>query len=118
MDLLRLACARLGLGGRVTVLTTDVVGLGRNPEYIGQFDAVTARAFAQPMVTARCAAPLLSPGGVLVISEPPTKSLLPPDAPEVALRWPAGTLATLGLRLAETQYALVRRLDRRAPPPS
>lgn len=113
MDLLRLACARLGLGDRVTVLTVDVADLGRQSDHIGQYDAVTARSFAEPMVTARCAAPLLSPTGVLVVSEPPAQSLLSPDEPEVASRWPAAALATLGLCAAGMQFAVVRRLDRR-----
>lgn len=35
------------------------------------FDAVVARSFGTPAVTAECASPLLVVGGVLIVSEPP-----------------------------------------------
>lgn len=53
----------------------------------GSFDLVTARSFGPPAVAAECAAPLLRPGGMLVVSEPPGSSQ----------RWPAEPLAALGL---------------------
>ena len=43
MDLLRLACTRLGLLDRVTVVTADVVALARRVDFRGKFDVVTAR---------------------------------------------------------------------------
>lgn len=55
----------------------------------GSADAVVARSFGLPAVTAECAAPLLRVGGRLVVSEPP-------GAGE---RWPPDRLALLGLRL-------------------
>jgi 16S rRNA (guanine527-N7)-methyltransferase len=41
------------------------------PDLRGAFDAVVARSFAAPPVTAECAAPLLRVGGRLIVSEPP-----------------------------------------------
>ena len=38
-----------------------------------QYDAVVARSFASPAVTAECAAPLLRLGGRLIVSEPPER---------------------------------------------
>ena len=52
------------------------------------FDAVTARSFAAPEVTARWAGELLARNGILVVSEPPESD---PD------RWPSQMLATAGL---------------------
>lgn len=62
--------------------------LGRS-ELRGSADAVVARSFGLPAVTAECAAPLLRVGGRLVVSEPP-------GAGE---RWPPERLALLGLHL-------------------
>ena len=85
-DLLRRAVAALGLGERVTVFADDVAALIRTSP--GSFDAVTARSFAAPPITARCGAALLRAGGRLVVSEPPD------DDP---MRWPPALLAPLGL---------------------
>ena len=77
----------LGLDGRVEVRTTRAETAGRDPELRGAADLVVARGFGPPAVTAECAAPLLRPGGWLVVSEPPERS----DG-----RWPAEGLALLG----------------------
>lgn len=61
---------------------------GRRADLRGAFDAVVARGFSAPPVTAECAAPLLRKGGVLVVSEPP----------EGEDRWPAAGLGQFGLR--------------------
>jgi 16S rRNA (guanine527-N7)-methyltransferase len=45
---------------------------GRSPLFRERFDLVTARSFGPPAVTSECGAPLVSPGGLLVISEPPS----------------------------------------------
>ena len=45
---------------------------GRDPELREGFDLVTARSFARPAVTAEIGAGLVRPGGVMVVSEPPT----------------------------------------------
>lgn len=99
-DLLLRAVRALSLTGQVTVLADDVRVLGtRAPR---TFDAVTARSFAAPPITARWAGVLLRSGGVLVVSEPPD------DDP---LRWPSATLAAAGLR-DDGRIAGVRRFLR------
>lgn len=58
-------------------LTNVEVRTGRAeevPDLRGSFQAVVARGFGPPAVTAECAAPLLVVGGVLVVSEPPEPS--------------------------------------------
>lgn len=64
--------------------------LGRGP-LRGTAAAVIARSFGPPAATAECAAPLLVPGGRLVVSEPPTSDVE---------RWPVLGLAKLGLETA------------------
>jgi 16S rRNA (guanine527-N7)-methyltransferase len=86
---LREAVDAAGLAERVTVVTERAEAYGRRGEARHAFDLVVARSFGPPAVTAECAAPLLRPGGLLVVSEPPTSA--------DALRWPAGGLAELGL---------------------
>lgn len=61
------AVSRLGLTN-VTVRTARAEAV---PDLRGRFEAVVARSFASPPVTAECAAPLLRVGGRLVVSEPP-----------------------------------------------
>jgi 16S rRNA (guanine527-N7)-methyltransferase len=86
------AVRELDLADRVRVRHLRAEDLGRPPAERATADAVTARSFGPPAVTAECAAPLLRPGGVLVVSEPP-------DA--VGDRWPPAGPALLGLRVAE-----------------
>jgi hypothetical protein len=88
-DFLRRAVGRLGLGSRVSVLLARAEVAGRQEVWRGRFDAVVARSFGEPAVTAECAAPFLRTGGQLVVSEPPFSG---PD------RWPAAGLEPLGLR--------------------
>lgn len=85
-DLLSRAVRSLRLNDRVTVLADDVRTLAAGAA--GAFDAVTARSFAAPPITAQWAGVLLRPGGLLVVSEPPD------DDP---LRWPTPMLAANGL---------------------
>ena len=61
----------LGIGHRVSVLSSRAEIAGHQPQWRGSFDAVVARGFAAPGVTAECAAPLLRVGGLLCVSEPP-----------------------------------------------
>jgi 16S rRNA (guanine527-N7)-methyltransferase len=82
------AVARLGLGERVSTMTRRAEELPA--ELRGRAGAVTARGFGPPPVVAECAAPLLAPGGLLVVSEPPGGD---------ARRWPASGIAELGLSL-------------------
>jgi 16S rRNA (guanine527-N7)-methyltransferase len=87
-DFLRRVVARLGWAERVTVVTGRAEEVGRDPAWRGSADAVVARSFGDPAVTAEGAAPLLRVGGQLVVSEPPVPV---PD------RWPAEGLEVLGL---------------------
>lgn len=86
-DLLSCAVRVLALSDRVTVVADDVKTLAARAPH--QFDAVTARSFAAPAITARWAGALLRTGGVLVVSEPPETD---------ASRWPAAVLDAAGLR--------------------
>ncbi len=82
------AVASMGASDRVEVLHGRAENVGRDPERRARCALVTARSFGPPPVTAECAAALLAPGGILVVSEPPEAR---------ANRWPRGPLAQLGL---------------------
>ena len=84
-DLLQRAVRALRLD-HVEVFSGDVRQLASAQPH--SFDAVTARSFAGPDITARWAGELLAPNGMLVVSEPPVAN------PE---RWPDRLLATTGL---------------------
>jgi 16S rRNA (guanine527-N7)-methyltransferase len=88
-ELLSHSIEELGIGGRVSVLASRAEIAGHQPEWRGRFDAVVARGFAAPSVTAECAAPLLREGGLLCVSEPP--------ASRPFERWPTEGCAELGL---------------------
>lgn len=83
---LRSALERLESSAVVVEARAEVVG--RDPDVRGTVDAVVARSFGTPAVTAECAAPLLRLGGVLVVSDPPAGG---------RDRWPDAPLAELGL---------------------
>lgn len=82
----------LGCDDRVSVLHARAEEIGRDPDWRGRTDAVTARSFGRPATTAECAAPLLRVGGLLVVSEPPHESN----------RWPIEGLAALGMVIVES----------------
>jgi 16S rRNA (guanine527-N7)-methyltransferase len=84
---LRRAVDDLGWRDRVEILHERAETVARSPEYREQFEAVSARSFAAPAVTAEIAAGLVARAGVVVVSEPPE----PDEA-----RWPEGPLARLG----------------------
>jgi 16S rRNA (guanine527-N7)-methyltransferase len=94
VDHLASAVRRLELVGRVQVRHARAEEVGREGTDRGTADAVTARSFGPPAVVAECAAPLLRPGGRLVVSEPPGGSR----------RWPADALETFGLSPAEPRH--------------
>jgi 16S rRNA (guanine527-N7)-methyltransferase len=79
------------------------------------FDAVVARAFGRPAVTAECGAGFLVLGGILVVSEPPEDSKRE--------RWPKKGISKLDLVLESTistpfHFAVLRSvapLDLRYP---
>ena len=87
------AVEALGLVDRVAVLHGRAEDLGRDVLHRASYEAVVARSFATPSVTAECAAPLLVVGGHLVVSEPPHADL--------AGRWPTDALVPLGFGPAE-----------------
>ena len=82
----------LGLGDRVRVHLRRTEEAGRDPSFRGAFDLAVARGFGPPPATAEAAAPFLSVGGTLSVSEPPEAR---------ADRWPSDGLAELGLAPAE-----------------
>ena len=94
---LRRAVDRLGLASRVRVLEERAEVCGRQEGLRAGFDGALARSFGRPAVVAECAAPLLKPGGWLVVSEPPRT-----DSDEDRdVRWPSEPLRQLGLEPAE-----------------
>jgi 16S rRNA (guanine527-N7)-methyltransferase len=88
---LRQAVAELGLAA-VAVVEARAEEAARRDGLREVFDAVVARSFGPPAVTAECAVGFLRPAGRLVVSEPPLD-----DDDRAAVRWPADGLATLGL---------------------
>lgn len=88
------AIERLGLSNRVRVVATSAEGAARAEDIEGTADAVTARSFGPPAVTAECACRMLKPGGTLIVSEPPTDGREP-------TRWPVAELAPTGLEPTE-----------------
>jgi 16S rRNA G527 N7-methylase RsmG len=112
------AAANLGMAGRVEVHAERAEALGRREGWRGAHDAVTARSFGPPGVTAECGAPLLAVGGWLLVSEPPG---------ELSERWPKGGLGQLGLEaeglagenarimVLRQAYPCPGRFPRRAP---
>jgi 16S rRNA (guanine527-N7)-methyltransferase len=97
-EALELAIAQLGWQRWVRILRGRAEEVGRQNRWRRSQAAVFARSFGPPAVVAECAAPLLSLGGHLVVSEPPAA----PRAGEIAVahpdRWPEDGLAVLGLR--------------------
>ncbi len=85
------ATGELGVAERAEVVAVRAETIGRDPARRGCYDAVVARSFGRPAVTAECAAPLLRVGGILVVSEPPTI-----DAAALP-RWAPSALASLGM---------------------
>jgi 16S rRNA (guanine527-N7)-methyltransferase len=87
-DWLRRVVGRLGWADRVVVVTGRAEDLAHDAAWRGSQDAVVARSFAPPLVTAEVGSALLRLGGRLVVSEPPTTD---------PSRWPVAALAEVGL---------------------
>jgi 16S rRNA (guanine527-N7)-methyltransferase len=85
VDALARAIVQLALEPRVAAIHGRAEELGRG-SLRGRADLVVARAFGPPALTAECAAPLLRPGGLLVVS-----ASRAPDA------WPAAGVPALSL---------------------
>ena len=86
-EFLKWAVNELDLMAKVTVIEEDAANFAHGA-YRGKVKLVTARSFASPGITAECAAPLLTSGGYLVVSEPPSNEN----------RWPSSGLDKLGLK--------------------
>jgi 16S rRNA (guanine527-N7)-methyltransferase len=99
------AAGRLGIADRVRVQAERAELVGRDPGERGQHEAVVARGFGPPAVTAECGAPFLVVGGRLLTSEPPDER-----------PWPAAPLAELGL-VEAGRRASVMVLEQVAPCP-
>ena len=82
------ATLELGVADRAEVWCGRAEDFGHDGARRGRFDAVLARGFGPPSSTLECGAPLLRPGGRLVVSEPPAYR-----------RYPEEGLARCGLTL-------------------
>ncbi len=109
---LRQAVSQLGLGDRVSVVEGRAELVAHDPMYRASAEVVVARSVAVPAAVAECAAGLLVPGGLLVVSEPPASK---------AFRWDSSGLARLGMgpaRLVETAGKLhFSLIDQQLPCP-
>jgi 16S rRNA (guanine527-N7)-methyltransferase len=90
-EFLREAIGELGVQDRSRILCGRAEELAHDPVLRERFDAVVARSFGPPPVTAECAAGLVRPGGLLITAEPPD----PSD------RWDEEGLAQLGFGRAK-----------------
>ncbi|MEZ5408400.1 MAG: RsmG family class I SAM-dependent methyltransferase [Acidimicrobiales bacterium] len=106
------ATIELGLAERAEVWCGRAEDFGHVPARRGRFDAVMARGFGPPSSTLECGAPLLRPGGRLVVSEPPAYR-----------RYAAAGLARCGLTLVAQRdgcavFELVGEVDPAFPRPA
>ena len=104
------AVEQLGLATRIEVVAGRAENIARDPQHRGRYGLVVARSFAGPAVTAECATGFLSPGGRLVVSEPPGGD---------PSRWSSTGLADLGFsepRFAHAHGASAALLDHPDPP--
>ncbi|MGI9610508.1 MAG: RsmG family class I SAM-dependent methyltransferase [Acidimicrobiia bacterium] len=83
----------LDLAETVRVVHARAEDAGRMDHLRSGFDAVVARSFGIPAVTAECGRAFLSESGKMVVSEPPPS----PGANVPRDRWPTEGLAGLGL---------------------
>src|SRR5205085_6392124 len=93
---LREAVAAIDRPG-VVVVEARAEEAARRADLREAYDAVVARSFGPPAVTAECAVGFLRPGGRLVVSEPPVDEAPHPIGEErTAARWPVPGLEELG----------------------
>jgi 16S rRNA (guanine527-N7)-methyltransferase len=95
----------LDWGYRLQIVGDRAERFGQSPGSRQAYQFACARGFSKPSVTAECAAPLLAPGGALVVSEPPADG-------QREGRWDEDALSTLGLEITFTeqrgfQYAIL-----------
>ena len=82
VDLLVRLVGRLGLAGRIQAVEADVIDLPRRFPGV-TWSVATSRGFGPPAYTAQHAAPLLAPGGLLLVTEPPGSAGERWDSPDV-----------------------------------
>lgn len=82
VDLLVRLLGRLGLMGRIEAVEADVIDLPRRFPGV-TWSVATSRGFGPPPYTAQHAAPLLSSGGLLLVTEPPGSTGERWETPEV-----------------------------------
>ncbi len=99
-DFLSQMTRRMRLTDRVSVVAADVEDAIRSGH--NDFDAVVARGFGPPEFTLRSAVRCVRPGGVIVISEPPTDDRSDGD------RWDDGLLDELGLERTTSDARVIR----------
>ena len=92
---LRRMVHQLGLGERVRVAEGDASELAHHAGHRERYDGVVSRAFGAPPLVAEVAAALVTPGGRIVVSEPPASD------EGTTSRWPTEPLAKLGLELVD-----------------
>jgi len=71
VDLLVRLIGRLGLDDRISALEADVADVPRRLP-ARHWSVATSRGFGSPAYTAEHAAPVVEPGGLLLVSEPPS----------------------------------------------
>ena len=86
VDALVRAIAQLEIGNRVEAVFADVDKIRHEHQWQGRFDAAISRGLGPPLQTLEWSAQLVRPGGVVLISEPPTA---------VADRWAGVDLAAM-----------------------
>lgn len=98
IQLVATAIEELGWSDRVQA----VHGRAEDPAVVAtrQADVVIARLFGPPAATAECAAPLVRPGGRVLVTEPP-ESDSSHDSSATGARWPADGLRPLGLSVGD-----------------
>ncbi len=103
-DLLARLVGRLGLVQRAEVIEADVADLpSRYPNR--RWDAVSSRGFGSPSYTAIHAAPLVHPGGVLLVSEPPDS---------IGDRWRGTDVESQGFVLESVDVGVARLIRTRS----
>jgi 16S rRNA (guanine527-N7)-methyltransferase len=95
-DFLRRVVGRLGWVDRVDVVALEAAALARRDPHA--FAAVVARSYGPPEITLATALELVRPGGVIVVSEPPTGD-----------RWSDLPAVTAGLVALDGRWPLVAR---------
>jgi len=100
-DHLRRLVRSLEVGARVDVVTADATTLGG-----WEADAAVARGFGPPATTLRAASDAVRAGGMIVVSEPPTRE---------PRRWPVELLRRCGVAAVPSPDARVATFRRRVP---